>query len=661
MQRLQHALHAYGGALLADAPGMGKTYTALAVARSYGAVVVVAPAGLKSQWLRSAALAAVPVQWCSLETLSRRAVAFHAALLIVDEAHHLRNPHTQRYANAASLAIGKQVLLLSATPVHNRPTDRDALFALFLGSAASALRAETLACLVVRREAHRTLLPRRARLRWLAPPATPNVASLLRALPPPLPAADGREALALLRMTFTHAWSSSVAALDASVRRALHHAAAIDDALAAGRWPTRRELRAWVTTAESSQLTFPELVAAPTHISVPDARATLARHRRALDHLRTLLSVVRDDDATARAAMLRDLLSAHPTATIVAFSRYAATVDALWRALRFDGGVVAITARGVRSAGGGLRREDMLVALASSIKSDGRMPVRLVLSTELLGEGLDLRAASVIVHLDQPWTPARLDQREGRAMRLGSSHHAVTVYAVRPPRGAARTLALTRRLIQKRVAMNAGIAPGRTREALCALTRPWLHGAAGAARVAAVRAGTNGWVAVVRDASGHERVIMSDGSVVVENDERLLIALQNVTRGTSVTPLPVRVCQARRAIHRWRRADDSARLAQAHGGATSIRAMIARRFDDALRLSPLNQRAALQPRVAAALANISAHRSAGVERVLTVASRLASVEAILDAIAVLDHSPEDKQPALRRRRLLALLLFEPRE
>lgn len=44
---------------------------------------------------------------------------------------------------------------------------------------------------------------------------------------------------------------------------------------------------------------------------------------------------------------------------------------------------------------------------------------RVFLSTEAGGLGLNLQAASVVIHLDLPWNPARLEQRNGRAHRLG--------------------------------------------------------------------------------------------------------------------------------------------------------------------------------------------------------------------------------------------------
>ncbi|MBA4071696.1 MAG: hypothetical protein C0497_07660 [Gemmatimonas sp.] len=665
VHRLRAAMRSHGGALLADAPGLGKTYVALAVARACGGAMVIAPAALRAQWMRSAALAAVRVEWRSLEQLSRRSAASAAPLLVVDEAHHLRNPLTRRYAHAAALAIGKRVLLLSATPVHNRAEDRDALFALFLGPAAATLPADVLARLIVRREAEATLLPRRRPVRWLRPPPHPDVSALLCALPPPLPAADGRAAVALVRLTLAHAWSSSMAALDATVRRALHHAAAIDDALTAGRWPTRRELRAWVTTAESSQLAFPELVAAPARTDLGAARTILARHVRALVALHARVVGARDGDTAARAALLRRVLDTHPAATIVAFSRYAGTIDALWHALRFEAGVVAITARGVRSAGGGLSRLDVLAALASDAVEDARAPLRLVLSTDLLGEGLDLRAASVIVHLDQPWTPARIDQREGRALRLGSPHATVAVYAVRPPRGATRLLALAARLQHKRCAMDSSVEAGTARESLLARVRPWQQAPRGGARVAAACAGSNGWVAVLRDASGRARVVVSDGCTVVEDDARLLDVLARVEPGRAVSPPAERLREAHRYIRDWLRADASAALAGAHAGAHAgdrgSRAAIARRLDAALRSAPLTLRAALQSRIVAAQARTAVMSGAGVERALAAALKSESVEELLNAVEAIGEPQDDKRPAARGSRLLALLLLVAHE
>ncbi|WP_437990909.1 DEAD/DEAH box helicase [Sorangium sp. So ce145] len=54
--------------------------------------------------------------------------------------------------------------------------------------------------------------------------------------------------------------------------------------------------------------------------------------------------------------------------------------------------------------------------------------VRVLLSTDAGGVGLNLQAASYVVHLDLPWNPARLDQRTARAHRLGQGRSVSVTY-----------------------------------------------------------------------------------------------------------------------------------------------------------------------------------------------------------------------------------------
>src|SRR6185312_16097211 len=89
-------------------------------------------------------------------------------------------------------------------------------------------------------------------------------------------------------------------------------------------------------------------------------------------------------------------------------------------------GVAALTAHGGRVAGGRISRREVLVQFTPH--ADGAaVPtadhIRLLIATDVLSEGLDLQRASVVVHLDLPWNPARLEQRVGRVRRLGAEHH----------------------------------------------------------------------------------------------------------------------------------------------------------------------------------------------------------------------------------------------
>src|SRR5579859_427911 len=143
--RLTGLLDRFGGALLADAVGLGKSYVALAVAIMRAEpVAVIAPAVLLDQWRALLGRVQVAAPLVSIEALSTPQFRAGAAwrtltdrrqrrrLVIVDEAHRFRNPGTLRYRHLALLVTGARVLLLTATPVHNRLADLLHLFRLFL-------------------------------------------------------------------------------------------------------------------------------------------------------------------------------------------------------------------------------------------------------------------------------------------------------------------------------------------------------------------------------------------------------------------------------------------------------------------------------------------------------------------------------------------------
>src|SRR5207237_8560862 len=52
---------------------------------------------------------------------------------------------------------------------------------------------------------------------------------------------------------------------------------------------------------------------------------------------------------------------------------------------------------------------------------------RVFLATDAGGVGLNLQVAGVVVNVDQPWNPAKLEQRVGRIHRLGQSRSVVRV------------------------------------------------------------------------------------------------------------------------------------------------------------------------------------------------------------------------------------------
>ena len=57
---------------------------------------------------------------------------------------------------------------------------------------------------------------------------------------------------------------------------------------------------------------------------------------------------------------------------------------------------------------------------------------RTLLTTDVSAEGLDLQEAGRVVHYDLPWTEVRLEQRNGRAARLGSNRAEVEIIRFLP-------------------------------------------------------------------------------------------------------------------------------------------------------------------------------------------------------------------------------------
>jgi len=455
VERLQTAIDQFNGALLCDDVGMGKTYVAIAIARRFSRRLVVAPAALASMWQNALAATGIDAAFVTFEALSRAdARARHDKvesgagfdLVIIDEAHHVRNARTNRYFALESLARGARVLLLSATPIHNRRQDLAALLSLFLGSRAHSLTSAELALCVVRREQKQ--LEKGLRIPTVLPteyhelPDDPALVEQLMDLPPPVPVRDGGVATALIGRSFVHQLSSSEAALTEALKRRIARAAALCASLEAGTYPTARELETWIYGEGALQLGFAELLSAPI-AEHEELLASVRVHLDALERIRVQSSAASTTDA-ARAQIISAVRNLNTGGRIVAFAQYAETISMLFRRLVRSGKVAMLTSHGARVAGGSLTRSEAIGRFAPRAtgkhEPSAADAIDLLFTTDLLSEGVNLQDANMVVHLDIPWTVARMEQRVGRVARLGSLHAEVIVHALRPPRSADQVL-----------------------------------------------------------------------------------------------------------------------------------------------------------------------------------------------------------------------------
>jgi SNF2 family DNA or RNA helicase len=136
-QRVINRLQTQPGLVVAHGLGSGKTLSSIAAAESLGDnATVVLPAALRANYQKEldkhVTNPTATYDLKSLQGLARRPDLAPTKTLIVDEAHRLRNPDTKGYKAIADAAAEKR-LLLTGTPVYNRPHDIAALVNLAAG------------------------------------------------------------------------------------------------------------------------------------------------------------------------------------------------------------------------------------------------------------------------------------------------------------------------------------------------------------------------------------------------------------------------------------------------------------------------------------------------------------------------------------------------
>ncbi len=439
---LHPRLARYGGALLADPPGIGKTYVALAIAANSNVTpLVIAPAALRERWYAAADETGVRIQFVSTERLSAPSDPQIAPrqLVIIDEAHHLRTRSTRRYHRTTAICASATVLLLSATPIQNALHDLTHITNLFHLPPSRQSIAHLRRRLTLRRTLDQLLAADQSALEGYAIPTVRSVATPALAIQhPALPArllslpqvrSDSNEGHALLQLGLLHALRSSDAAAQERIYRRIAATVAMEHATEAGVEPTPSIRRAFHSTSGTVQLAMAQLLG-PTNATLGAPMLAGARdQRRALQELLPFLTGIGDRQ---RSRVLRRLARwcQHP---VVAFTQFGATATALFQQLHRETGIALLTGSGARIASGVISRAEVLDRLLSLRYRSRHNAVRLLITTDVLSEGLSLAGVATVVHLDLPWTAARLDQRVGRAARIGAPVAQVRVMRLTAP------------------------------------------------------------------------------------------------------------------------------------------------------------------------------------------------------------------------------------
>jgi superfamily II DNA or RNA helicase len=424
--------------VLADAVGLGKTVqagfavAALRTASTHARALVLTPAALCDQWaaelhrlfgwtvtvMDAAGVRALRRQlplgvnaWslpgtavASLDFAKQPEVLAAVAsarwdALIVDEAHHLA-PGTDRHDAARALAARVPiVLLLTATPHAGSDEAFQAL------RSVGAVHGEPPATLV-RRTRDDVGLRAVRRVRVLACEPSAAERRLWRAL----------RAYAAAVWTEGHGGSPSRLAMAVLLKRAASGAHALQRSLA-----HRRLSLAGEPQAQQASLPFDDEgerdasdEAASPALAAPGL-ADACRETAWLAALEQLAAAAEPGEGKLR-VLLRLLRRVREP--LVLFTEYR---DTLWHVARHLPPHLAVSV-----LHGGLSRSERREAERAFLT--GRADV--LLATDVASEGLNLHApARLVVSLELPWSPVRLEQRIGRVDRIGQARvaHALTL------------------------------------------------------------------------------------------------------------------------------------------------------------------------------------------------------------------------------------------
>lgn len=562
IDRAARILDRYNGVLIADSVGLGKTFIAGEVLRRVTEqerrrALLIAPATLRDgTWSRFAARYQLFLEILSFEQLAADVHLGGTAsqlqfkpkeysLIVVDEAHALRNPDTRRAHALRKLLEGdppKKVILMTATPVNNSLWDlynllqyfveHDSVFAdigipklseRFKAAAQEdpfSLKPDVLFDVIdattVRRTRHfvqkwypndRISLPDGSSISVQFP--KPNVASstydLEEVLPgffadverilqpedddPPLHMArywpsqfrnDGtvetREValVGLLRSGLLKRFESSAHAFALTLERMIEGHDLFLEGLDRGVVLTSESLAELADTDSDEE--WEEIIAEGEQldasvVNVPALRRAVKADRQLLESLRSRAATVTADRDPKLRLLVEELVSilrhAEEGATserdlgnrrkVIVFSYFADTVhwihDHLQDVLANDRRLAPYRGRVALVSGDDEGRKAAVYGFApqTSDAPAGQDEDRfdILLTTDVLAEGVNLQQAARIVNFDLPWNPMRLVQRHGRIDRIGSPHREVFITCVFPDRQLEALLALEDRIRRK--------------------------------------------------------------------------------------------------------------------------------------------------------------------------------------------------------------------
>ena len=177
-------------------------------------------------------------------------------------------------------------------------------------------------------------------------------------------------------------------------------------------------LREWMTRAPIDAHAMYEDLGADDSPELEHLGPLVREITRRVHELGNFGELKESDSKYARfSRMLKRYLAEFPQEKVVLFAYFRATLHYLNERLT-DEGIRSVTLTG----GTGLDKHEII-----SRFRDAKGP-SVLLSSEVASEGVDLQFARVIVNYDLPWNPMKVEQRIGRIDRLGQQAPKITIW-----------------------------------------------------------------------------------------------------------------------------------------------------------------------------------------------------------------------------------------
>ena len=139
---------------------------------------------------------------------------------------------------------------------------------------------------------------------------------------------------------------------------------------------------------------------------------------------------------------------------MIVFSESAETVGYLYEGLQaeFPGQVMAFSSGGGMHNDVALGKEPARRLIEANYAPRHHQPrddVRILITTDVLAEGINLHRSNIVVNYDLPWNPTRVLQRVGRVNRVGTAHPQIYVFNFFPTSQSDEQIGLEANIIAK--------------------------------------------------------------------------------------------------------------------------------------------------------------------------------------------------------------------